>query len=240
MADILALILGRRHNLRCEVISIDDMYLAKVEREQLAESVHPLLKTRGVPGTHDIGLLLNTVRQLKKMGEYNISSLPLFDKAEDDRRPREQWRACPAAVDIILFEGWCVGTARQPEQLLAEPVNALEACEDADMQWREYVNESLAGEYRELNALIDVLVMLKAPDFETVYDWRSLQESKLRDSNPDAQQLMSEVELMRFIQHYERLTRHNLKELPKLADALFCFDHNHHISSASYQRKLSR
>jgi len=184
--------------------------------------------------------MLNAVRQLNNIVEYNISSLPLFVKSEDDRRPLELCRACPAAVDIILVEVGCVCTARQPEQLLAEPVNALEDCEDADMQWREYVNESLAGEYRELNALIDVLVMLKAPDFETVYDWRSLQESKLRDSNPDAKQLMSEVELMRFIQHYERLTRHNLKELPKLADALFCFDHNHHISSASYQRKLSR
>jgi len=238
MADMLALTLGRRHSLRCEVISIDDMYLSRAERKQLAESVHPLLKTRGVPGTHDIGLLLDTVRQLKQIGEYNILSLPLFDKAEDDRKPQSQWRACPTAVDIILLEGWCVGTTVQDELMLLEPVNALEACEDADMRWRRYVNASLAGPYQELNALIDVLVMLKAPDFETVYDWRSLQESRLRDANPDGKQLMSEVDLTRFIQHFERLTRHNLQALPKQADAVFSFDHDHNINHCIYQKRL--
>jgi len=238
MADILALILGRRHGLRCEVISIDDMYLSRGERNELAESVHPLLKTRGVPGTHDIGLLLNTIRKFKHPDEYDLLSLPRFDKAEDERKPRDQWRVCSTAVDVILLEGWCVGTAAQSEHMLSEPINALETCEDPDMRWRCFVNETLAGSYQELNEMIDFLVMLKAPDFETVYEWRSLQESRLHDSNPDAQQLMDEVELLRFIQHYERLTRHNLKELPKLADALFCFDHSHDISSYSYKKQL--
>ena len=38
-----------------EVLSLDDFYYSRSEREALAHQVHPLLRTRGVPGTHEIG-----------------------------------------------------------------------------------------------------------------------------------------------------------------------------------------
>jgi len=37
----------------CPVLSLDDLYLDGAARQRLAETVHPLLRTRGVPGTHD-------------------------------------------------------------------------------------------------------------------------------------------------------------------------------------------
>ena len=42
--------------------SIDDFYLTKHDRQSLAENIHPLFATRGVPGTHDIGLLEAVMR----------------------------------------------------------------------------------------------------------------------------------------------------------------------------------
>src|SRR5262245_54933917 len=44
--------LGRR----AVTFSLDDFYLTRREREALAAAVHPLLVTRGVPGTHDVDL----------------------------------------------------------------------------------------------------------------------------------------------------------------------------------------
>ena len=38
------------------MLSLDDLYLPKAERLRLARDVHPLLATRGVPGTHDVAL----------------------------------------------------------------------------------------------------------------------------------------------------------------------------------------
>ena len=235
IADILALILHDLHGLRTAVISIDDFYLSRAEREQLAASVHPLLKTRGVPGTHNIQQAIEMIGQLKTVGKYKTLSMPTFDKAEDDVMPPEQWREQPSAVDVILLEGWCVGTPAQDDQALLEPVNALEACEDADSSWRRFVNENLSGSYHELNAMIDFLLLLEAPDFETVFEWRGKQEDKLRDRNPDAGYVMSGTELIRFIQHYERLTRHNLKVLPELADAVLSFDHEHRVQNYRYK-----
>ena len=45
-------------------LSIDDFYLSKAKRADLASRVHPLLTSRGVPGTHDTELALRTVSEL--------------------------------------------------------------------------------------------------------------------------------------------------------------------------------
>ena len=61
LADYLCTMLNERYQLRCVSLSLDDFYLTKLERQQLASQVHPLLETRGVPGTHDIPLALETI-----------------------------------------------------------------------------------------------------------------------------------------------------------------------------------
>ena len=40
--------------------SIDDIYKTREERERIAASVHPMCAVRGVPGTHDVSLGLET------------------------------------------------------------------------------------------------------------------------------------------------------------------------------------
>jgi D-glycerate 3-kinase len=224
LTAILRELLAER-GLSVAVLSLDDFYLGRSEREQLARTVHPLLATRGVPGTHDIDLAERTFDALRSTGRVPI---PSFDKALDNRRPESAWTSVTAPVDIILFEGWCVGARPQDDAALREPLNELEREHDANGVWRRYVNEQLGRRYRSLFARIDELVLLKSPTFEIVYAWRAEQERKLRESieraGGDTSRLMGEAALRRFIEHYERLTRHILDEMPTRADIVIEFD----------------
>ena len=78
---------------------------------------------------------------------------------------------------------------------------------------------------------IDLLVMLKVPSFEKVYEWRKLQEDKLRKTTLKVEnsRIMTDSELDRFISHYERLTRFILSEMPQRADMLFHISNDHSI-----------
>jgi D-glycerate 3-kinase len=224
LARRLAQILKRR-GLAVAAFSLDDVYLPRVDREHLARTVHPLLATRGVPGTHDVALAMQV---LAALGEPGTVRLPVFDKAIDDRRPPSDWLAVDAPVDAVLFDGWCVGAVPQEEAALAEPVNALEREEDPDGVWRRFVNRALASDYRELFAKIDLLIMLAAPSFDVVYRWRLQQEDELRhriaEQGGDGSRVMTERQLERFIAHYERLTRHMLDEMPARAGIVVRLD----------------
>lgn len=217
------------HKLRAVQLSIDDFYLGKQQRTQLGKTVHPLLATRGVPGTHDVQCLLQTLQQLASAGADDRVALRGFDKAGDDTIPVGQWRQHTGPVDIIILEGWFVGVAPQPDSALPQPVNALEHNEDKEMIWRKYVNAHLAGDYQQVFASIDVLVMLQAPGFEQVLEWRNLQEEKLRQKSASGKAGMNAEQIGRFIQHFERLTRHGLQTLPQQADIVFSLNAAHRV-----------
>ena len=194
------------------VVSLDDFYLTKGERQRLADEVHPLLATRGPPGTHDPAMAAFAIDQLRSPGKV---TLPAFDKATDTRLPRGRWRTVAGPVDVILFEGWCVGARAQGAAALAQPVNDLERLEDPDAVWRTWVNDQLDGPYQDLFAKLHDLVLLQPPGFEVVAGWRAEQEAKLRARTGRG---MSEAEIARFVAHYERLTRWILAEMPARAD----------------------
>jgi D-glycerate 3-kinase len=229
LADYLCTCLQDR-GLKAVAISIDDFYLTRKQRQQLASDVHPLLSTRGVPGTHDLELALETLQQLSQnSGEVRI---PKFNKAQDDRFPQEQWSEVETPLDIIILEGWCVGITAEAEESLLEPVNELESLQDSDGEWRNYINQQLVTNYPELWQLIDRLIMLQAPSFSSVYNWRLEQEQKLALASKDTagsnleasasnKHIMTADEIQQFIQHYERLTRHSLKYLPQNCQHLF-------------------
>lgn len=199
--------------VRVATLSLDDLYLTRAERSELAREVHQLFATRGVPGTHDIALGLVTLDALKR-GE--AAPLPRFDKASDDRLPECQWPRAPADAQVLLFDGWCLGASPEEAAALAEPVNALEAGEDPDGIWRRHVNSALTGDYQHLFEQISRLIFLAAPSWEIVARWREQQEAELRLRGGDA--VMSPAEVVRFVQHYERLTRHILATMPGYAD----------------------
>lgn len=227
---ILARLLEAR-GLKVATLSLDDLYLPRADREALARDVHPLLATRGVPGTHDVALGLSVLDGLAGEG---ATILPRFDKASDDRAPVETWPVVSGPVDIVLLEGWCLGARPQTPQALAQPVNALERERDPDGVWRAYVNAALAGPYRALFARLDLLVLFTAPDFATVLSWRQEQEAKLRDrlaaEGLGAGRAMSQVQVAQFVQHYERLTRHIAREMPARADLVIALDRDRRSS----------
>jgi len=235
LCDFLRLILEQRHGQRVAVLSIDDLYLTRTERQALAREVHPLLITRGVPGTHDVELGLATLNRLRNAAESNLTPLPAFDKASDDRRPPEDWPVFRGRPDIILFEGWCMGATPQPEAALRAPVNALERDEDADGRWRSYVNRQLETDYRRLFAELDRLIFLRVPGMDRVLEWRTLQEQKLAATASAGQHIMDATTLRRFVMHYERLTRHNLADLPARADLTLNLTDDHGFGSIAFR-----
>jgi len=193
-------------------ISLDDFYLGRGARARLAEVVHPLLAVRGPPGTHDIALACAV---LDGLGRPEAVRLPSFDKARDEPRPAADWREVRGPVDVVIFEGWCVGARPEPEARLAAPVNALERDRDPDGVCRSYINRQLAEAYPALFGRLDALTLIAAPGFDVVQAWRTEQEHKLRARAGGG---MSDAEVAEFIQHYERLTRWILDEMPARAD----------------------
>jgi D-glycerate 3-kinase len=226
LADFIRMALENNAGWTVAVMSIDDFYLTKSEREWLGEQVHPLLVTRGVPGTHDLRLLDETLLALHDLRAGDTLRLPRFDKARDDRADPAAWPVVTGPVDLVILEGWCVGSRAQDEAALREPVNALERERDSDGVWRRYVNEQLAGPYAELFARLDTLVLLQVPGFDAVYRWRLEQEQKLA-AQTRGDGIMDEQQIADFIQHFERITRHNLECLPASAEVVLELDDSH-------------
>lgn len=223
LTDYLKEYLESVHGLKIANLSLDDFYYSQTERESLSETIHPLFKTRGVPGTHDIKLARHVIEQLVS-GNGTIK-LPRFDKSTDNPYPNDSWPEISTPVDIVIFEGWCVGAEHQIISMLQQPVNALESEQDPLGVWRQYVNQQLKNVYEPLYTDIDFWIMLKAPSFENVYAWRLEQEQKLASQSVgDAKGIMSEQQIASFIQYYQRLTEHMLNTLPNKSDVVFELD----------------
>ncbi len=242
LALFLETLLNQHLDCPCTGFSLDDIYLTRAERETLSREVHPLLLTRGVPGTHDVALGNRVLDELLAAGADDVVAIPTFDKSQDDRAPMAQWPLHRGEVKIILLEGWCVAALPEADPgRLQDPVNALEANEDPQGQWRAYVNRHLAAEYQRLFGRLDYLVMLRAPSMECILEWRTLQEQKLAERVGGHQNGASEMRIMtpeqikRFIMHYERLTRVMLEEMPERANTLFEIDEQHQIKGVRYR-----
>ncbi|MGD9980908.1 MAG: kinase [Hyphomonadaceae bacterium] len=201
--------------------SMDDVYLSHAERAALAATAHPLLITRGPPGTHDLDLADRTIQSLETP-EGAKTPLPRFDKARDDRAPQNQWPVFRGLPEAILVDGWCMGAKPLDPASLAAPINALEASEDDNRRWRSFIAERLADDYQTFFDGFDALIYLRAPSWEIVRSWRGEQEEKLqgRVLTP-----AEDAALDRFVMHYERVTRsmlagnHRAKWIVHLDDA---------------------
>lgn len=212
----------RRDGRTALAMSIDDFYLGRAARARLARDVHPLLATRGVPGTHDIGLLLRTLDALQSASAMHPAFVPRFDKGLDTRLPPSRWRRVTVVPDLIILEGWCIGVPPQAPSAWRRPLNRLERDEDADARWRGWVNEQLAQLYVPLWRRLDRLVLLQPPGYDVVRRWRDEQERALRART--APRALTPAALRRFLMHYERLSRHALRTLPALADLRIVLD----------------
>ena len=233
--------LSSTHSLKAAVLSLDDFYLPRAVRQDLAIKVHPLFATRGVPGTHDTDLGIAMLKKLCALNRGETLALPRFSKAEDDRMAATTWPIVEGPVDVVLFEGWCVGLPPQLLSELDEPANDLEASEDTDGRWRRSVNSQLGAEYAEWFALLDAVMFLRVPDFECVRRWRAQQEQDTaRMAGGAAAGLQSPMQLDRFIRHYERLTSHALRVMPERADVLLALRQDHTVGEIRFRKPGAR
>jgi len=227
----------REKGRRSAALSIDDFYHSRSERRRIAATLHPLFVTRGAPGTHDAALALSVLDAVRN-GE--ATPAPAFDKARDEPLPSNQWPIIPASLDVLVFEGWCLGARPEAPEALRTPINMLERAFDADGKWRRAVNDALAGAYQDLFAAIDALVFLRAPSFEIVRRWRTEQERALA-SSPHARPspgLMTAEEISFFIQHFERITVWMMKDLPQRADqTLYLNERRRIVQTAARSRQ---
>ncbi len=234
LADFLRVASTAMFDWNVAVLSLDDFYYTREERAALASDVHPLLMTRGVPGTHDTVMLAQCLSELRRVRRSEEVSLPRFDKAIDDRACDSMWPVVSGPIDLVILEGWCVGSQSQTEGDLREAINELERGEDCDGTWRRYANDQLRAHYAAIFDQLDMLVFLKAPSFDAILHWRLEQELKLAEkSHADSAGLMNKDDIMRFIQFYERLTRVNLATLPGSADVVFHLNESHNVTGLS-------
>ena len=235
IAEILKIILKKFFKRNVHVSSIDDFYKTLQERKKMADAIHPLFKTRGVPGTHDINLIKNFFNFIKKK-KFKKIKLPKFDKSKDNRLSKKYWFNIKKKPEIIILEGWCVGAKPQLNLSIKKPKNNLEKYEDKELIWRKHVNQKLKKEYKKLFKMIDYFIFMKIPNFKMVFKWRLLQEKKLKKKSYLHKKIMSYNEVKRFIMFYERITLQMIKDLSKSASIIMLLKNNHQIKKILFRR----
>lgn len=237
---LLSPILRNLYGLRCAVLSIDDVYHTREFRLDLARRIHPLCAIRGVPGTHDIHLANEVFDALLRADADNTVRLPRFDKAKDDRRPVDAWDTCSGPVDVLLFEGWCVGCPPLPTW--NAPYNDREQRDDPKGVWAQWSQQCLATDYQELFSRLDALLMIKVPSMETVRTSRWLQEEKLWQAHESTDLslvgLMTQEEVFDYVALFARHTEYMLEALPARADRLILRDHDFAYRLSTQQMNL--
>ena len=237
ISSIITLILKKYFKLNIFKISIDDFYKTRKERFLLSKKIHSLLMTRGVPGTHDINIMLNFFKRVKK-NNFKSLKLPKFDKAIDDRCKKSSWYTIKKRPDIIIFEGWCVGAMAQKNTLLKKSINSLEKKNDKNLIWRRFVNDQLQTKYKKLFGHLDNLLYLKAKNFNLLQQWRIKQEKKLwlKLKKRKNLKIMNKLEVINFMQTYQRITQNMIKDVPKYASIIFKLNSNHQIKTINYRK----
>ena len=103
----------------------------------------------------------------------------------------------------------------------------MEEEEDPQGIWSKWSNQELSKDYQDLFSLFDLLLMIKVPSMEFVYESRWIQEQTLAKTITDPnlkEKIMTKEEVYRFVMHYERLTHYILDELPSFSDIVLTRD----------------
>ena len=89
--------------------------------------------------------------------------------------------------------------------------------------------------YNQLNCLL----YLKAKNFNLLQKWRIKQEKKLwlKNKKSTTHKIMSNEEVINFMQTYQRITQNMFKYAPKYASIILNLNSNHQIKSVLYKKK---
>ena len=223
LAILFKLALEKIYKKKVMLLSIDDYYLSKKKRIKLSKKIHPLLITRGVPGTHDIVALKNDIINFQQK-KFPITT-PTFNKLKDDVSIKKK---IIKNAEILLLEGWCCGAPSINKKYLFENINSLESKLDKNKKWRQFYNSQLKRDYKKVFSLFDQQIYIQPPSFNYIIKWRYAQEKNnaLKSRKKD---FMNKNDLQVFIQHYEKLTKWMMKTMPAKADILIKIDGNQKI-----------
>ena len=237
ISSIISIILSKYFKLNVFKISIDDFYKTRKKRLELSKKVHPLLMVRGVPGTHDINIMLDFFKRIKEK-KFKSIKLPRFNKATDDRYNKKLWYSVKRRPDVIIFEGWCVGAKAEQNYTLKTPINSLEKLKDQKIIWRRFVNKQLKSKYKKLYDQLNCLLFIKAKNFSLLRQWRIKQEKKLslKSKRSNKLKIMSDKEIINFMQTYQRITQNMFKSVPKYASIILNLNSNQQIKSVVYNK----
>ncbi|WFC98270.1 glycerate 3-kinase [Malassezia yamatoensis] len=160
-----------------------------------ANPTNALLQGRGQPGTHDVQLgtqILQALCELNKSPNQTVM-FPIYDKsAFDGQGDRSaQQVAVKGPVDIVLFEGWCLGYLPLSKDELQEKLSL--ATDDPRPAYCSYtvdelyaVSQQLKIWEREWFHMIDAMIQC-TPDLtgdeslpSLVYTWRLEAEHNMK------------------------------------------------------------
>ncbi|SVA12081.1 uncharacterized protein METZ01_LOCUS64935 [marine metagenome] len=216
------------YNIDPLCISLDDYYLTKKQRNDLSKRIHPLLETRGVPGTHATEKITKTIQLFDKK-KYPIK-IPKFDKLNDDRMPFSQ--IIRSKKNMIFLEGWCCGCPPISNSFLQKNLNNIEKT-DSEYIWRKYYNKKLKKEYRLIFKHFEYLIYFKIPSFDCVLKWRIKQEKRLKLNKKKNINYMNKIEIKNFISYYEKITTWMMKNTLSKSDLTIKINKNQKIQSIS-------
>ena len=238
ISSLIKIILEKSFKFKVFKISIDDFYKTRKERVTLSKKVHPMLMTRGVPGTHDVQMMLSFFKKVKS-NNFKKIELPDFNKAIDERSPKKYWYNLKEKPDVVIFEGWCVGAKAELNKTLKKSINSLEKTNDQKFLWRKYVNQQLKTKYKILYSQLNCMIYLKAQNFNLLQKWRLKQEHKLwlKTKKSSSHKIMNKSDVIKFMQTYQRITENMFKKMPKYASIVLNLNSNHQIKSAVYKNK---
>ncbi|SCZ99522.1 BZ3500_MvSof-1268-A1-R1_Chr3-1g06061 [Microbotryum saponariae] len=193
--------------LRTASLSLDELYLPHAKLQSLAAS-HPknkLIQGRGQPGTHDLALGVSVLSSLaginEPSNESNVVELPTYDKSLHDGQGDRAKETIPVQgpIDIVLFEGWCVGfqpldsstltqlyttTSQDPKTYAAQHLDyETPFFIEHSLDHLLWVNERLANYAKDLWSFLDCFVQIEPRRMSYVWQWRLEQEHNMKSKN---------------------------------------------------------
>ena len=228
LSKLIKIIIEKTSSKKVILLSIDDYYLSKIDRYNISQQIHPLLITRGVPGTHDIKKLKEHIGQFKKK-QFPIIT-PSFNKLKDDISKKTK---IFNEADILILEGWCCGSNPIENKFLYKNLNKIERDLDKDFKWRKYYNSKLKNEYQQIFKTFDRIIYLQPLSFQFVLKWRYAQE-KNNAKKTKTKNFMNKNTTKNFILYYEKLTKWMIKNMPDKADMLIKVDKAQKVKKIIY------
>jgi len=190
--------------------SMDDLYPTKEVRLKRAETIHPSLKTRLMYDNVQVQRIFQGLKRWE--GPLDI---PQFDKAVDDRAPKEKWRRVLEKPDFVIAEG--VFT-------FAKPIT------DTNLSTADKFLNSQVRELEVSYEFIDFKLTLLTESIKNVIQYRQQQEIELQKTRGKTVG-MSPQEVEAFIRYFypyiERYTAPQVND-PRI-DLVFTLDLNRKI-----------